>query len=810
MKNKLVLGIDLGTTNSCISIWRNNRSEIIPDKMGRHTIPSVVSFTNNSIYVGHKADRQRKLNPDNTYHDIKRLLGRSINDNIVRDDMEYISYNLCNDDKDNILIKCELNKRKSIYKLEEIVSFILMELKRMASQYLGDEMTNKVVITVPAYFNDKQRQSTKDAALIAGLECIRIINEPTAAALAYGLETLSLNNNKEMNILVYDLGGGTLDVSILTIYNGVFEVLCSTGNTHLGGEDFDNRIIKYCLDEFKKTNNITEIKELSSISLQELRKQCVNVKKILSIEDSGNIIVNNFYMNKSLYIKITKEKFESICNDLFLLCLRPVENAIESCDLEKGEIDNIILVGGSTRIPKISDMLELYLNKKISDTVNPDEVVSVGASIQGHLIENKDDPFTSSIVLLDVTALSLGVETIGGVMDIIVERNSTIPIKKSKRYTTDSDYVESVDIKVYEGERKLTKDNIMIGEFELNNIKKAPRGVAEIEVIFNIDVNGIINIKAKDLKNKNIKRIRIKNKNRMSREEINKLIEEAKKYELLDKENKERMVLIYEIDDLCCNIIDNVNKDNIKLGEEDCKKIKCEISNLQNKLVSMDDINEYLKILDLLKSKYSILILKSNVSDNNIRGIENMKIESTNIYDSDDDDNIEYKKIEETFIKDDRLKTILINLCYSVYDVLNDKEVKKQSDIYNNMKDYLDDTLLWIYVSDNLVDKDYKNKIKEVNKKCDIMMEELDNLKSKFSNSNELYHLCISLKEGIDTNIFNIKNKDKQGGIYNYINDTLKWLNNTSDTEIDESLYIKKMDHINNICNEVYKNEVKL
>ena len=514
-------------------------------------------------------------------------------------------------------------------------------------------------------------------------------------------------------------------------------------------------------------------------------------------------------MNKNLYIKITKEKFESICNDLFLLCLRPVENAIETCDLDKEDIDEVILVGGSTRIPKIVEMLELYLNKKIKSTVNPDEVVSVGASIQGHLIENNDDPFTSSIVLLDVTALSLGVETIGGVMDIIVERNSTIPIKKSKRYTTDSDYVDSVDIKVYEGERQLTKDNIMIGEFELNNIKKAPRGVAEIEVIFSIDVNGIINIKAKDLKNKNVKQIRIKNKNRMSRDEINKLIEEAKKYEISDKENRERIELIYEIDDLCCNIIDNVNKDNLKLGEEDCKRIKCEISNLQNKLVSMDDINEYIKILDLLKSKYSILILKSNVSDNKIRGIENVRIESTNIYDSDNDDNIEYKNIEDKCVKDERLKTMLINLCYSVYDVLNDKEVIKHNEIYNNMKDYLDDTLLWIYVSDNLEERDYQNKIKEVNKKCDIMMEELDNLKSEFSNSNELYHLCMSLKDGIDTNTFNIT-KSKQDIISHYINDTLEWLDNTRDKDIDECSYIKKMDYINNICNDAYNNEAVL
>jgi heat shock protein 1/8 len=373
IEDEIIIGIDLGTTNSCISICRNQKIEIIPDANGNKTIPSVVAFTNKNKYVGKAAKNQIDLNPENTYYEIKRLIGRKYNDISVQDDMPFLTYNVDKDEENNIIVKSELSNRKKKYTPEEITSMILTELKLTAENYLQKKV-NKVVITVPAYFNDAQRQATKDASIISGLDCVRIINEPTAAALAYGLEKISFNDrDKELNVIVYDLGGGTLDVSLLNICDGVFEVLASTGNTHLGGADFDKRLVSHCITYFKKKNKISKLSDLSSISLQKLRKSCENAKKILSVTHKSIIAVENFYNNENLYLTLTRDNFDKLCRDIFILCLKPIQDVLTSGGMSREDVDEIILVGGGTRMPTIRNNLQKFFNgKEPNSSINPD------------------------------------------------------------------------------------------------------------------------------------------------------------------------------------------------------------------------------------------------------------------------------------------------------------------------------------------------------------------------------------------------------------------------------------------------------
>lgn len=432
-EDEIIVGIDLGTTNSCIGIWRKKNLEIIPDKFGNRTIPSVVAFTSKSKYVGREAKKQIDVNPENTFYEVKRLIGRKYDDDTVVNDMQFLTYTVDKNEQDNVILKTNLKNRKNSYNPEELSAILLLELKYMAEEYLKRPIT-KAVISVPAYFNDSQRQATKDAALIAGLECVRIINEPTAAALAYGLEKASVCKDKDINVIVYDLGGGTLDVSLLNISNGIFQVLGSSGNTHLGGADFDNRLITFCMTEFKKKHNYQNLENLSSISFQKLKQACEEAKKRLSETTKTTIAVKEFYDGKNLFLTITRELFEKLCRDLFILCLKSLDDVLKSCEMDKTSIDEIILVGGCSRIPAIRNNLKLYFGGKIepNSSVNPDEVVAAGAAIQGYILSHDTDPFSENVVLLDIIPLSLGVETIGGVMNQIIPRNSVIPIKRRK------------------------------------------------------------------------------------------------------------------------------------------------------------------------------------------------------------------------------------------------------------------------------------------------------------------------------------------------------------------------------------------
>ena len=614
-KQEYSIGIDLGTTNSCVAIWRNQNLEIIPDSFGNHTIPSIVAFGKKTKFIGREAKNQTEINPENCFYEVKRLIGRKYQDQTVQNDLEFLTYQIGEDDQGNVILKTHEIPTKPIITPEEISAQILVKLKNQAEAYLKQPI-RKAVITVPAYFTDAQREATKDAAQIASLEVVRIINEPTAAALAYGLNKNS--QDQDLNILVYDVGGGTTDVSILNICSGMFHVLASSGNTHLGGVDFDNRLVSFALSQFKRKNNINKLDNLSVLSMQKLRRSTEHTKKMLSQTSKDVIAVKDFYDGKNLFVPITRKDFEKVCRDLFIMCLKPVEDALKSAELNKKDIDEIILVGGATRTPLIRENIKKYFGgKEPNASVNPDEVVAMGAAIQAYILGNKSDPFSENVVVLDVIPLSLGVETIGGLMTNMIPRNSVIPINRTMKFTTDKDQVDSIKIKIFEGERKLTRDNFLIGEFILRGIEKAPRGLAKIEVSFNIDVNGIISVTAEDLINPDNKNaINISpNKGRLTQEEIERLINESLEMELKDKLERDKKQLFYQIDDMLSNILDNINSDDIHIKDKDKELITKDIGKVYDWLKEVNynnrDHRDYSKILQKLTEKYGSLIMRS-------------------------------------------------------------------------------------------------------------------------------------------------------------------------------------------------------
>jgi len=845
----IIVGIDLGTTNSCVAIWRKNNLEIIPDKHGNRTIPSVVAFTQKSRYVGKEAKKQIEVNTENSFYEVKRLIGRKYDDETVINDKQFITYAIDKDEQDNVVLLSNLSNKKNIHTPEEISSILLMELKHMAEDYLKRPI-EKAVITVPAYFNDAQRQATKDAATIAGLDCVRIINEPTSAALAYGLEKASINKDKDLNIIVYDLGGGTLDVSLLNISNGIFQVLGSSGNTHLGGADFDNRLISYCMNEFKKKYGYNKLDNLSSMSFQKLKQSCEEAKKRLSETAKTTVAVKDFYEDKNLFLTLTTELLEKICKDLFILCLKSVDDVLKSSDIDKKDIDEILLVGGGTRMPKIRNNLKLYFGgKEPNSSINPDEVVAAGAAIQGYILSHENDPFSENVVLLDIIPLSLGVETIGGVMNVLIPRNSVIPIKRKRKYTTDSDYETSVIVKVYEGERKMTKDNFFVGEFELTGIESAPRGIAQIEITFAVDVNGIINVSAIDLKNSdNHKTISINsNKGRLSPEKIKELVEEAKHSAVKDKIEREKKQFYYEIEDLCSNIKVNVNNNEFKLKENDKIMVIDDISQVFDWLTEKNYIErtkkEYLKVLDKIKKKYGTLMLKITHENDNVKGAVNdsVKIESTTVYGNEEDEENIYEEIEneelglnnivdeETKKEIKRLRETLVTLCYSIFDIISSDSLKIEKDHIVELREYVDDILLWTHVKEKISISEYKQKIDEVNKVCNDIVDKYNNemifeenaiTKEIKTKRNELEQLCYALMSSILSNILALHEKHiKQ--LKDKVSDTLEWLIDmdvkVKKAEIDgipfdinESEYQKKLDELNSLCNELYNSMLNI